>query len=756
MPRSQKSLFALGLTFVGVAAYLLTTMGCGGDTRSVGGKGGVAGATHSTRRSQSLLTTVASQLADLPEQSIIDLRPPSIVLNAKKSSDGQDITAFRTSINTEQPYPNALRMDSDNASFSNVVDTGDIVRWYADRRSELDEDIRNSKKNLSASAIYAILTYKSEAEQNAIANAQASRGDTQLQRILSLPADQRAEVMQSLEAEINNSDGGEIFTDEAFELTVTQVVDSRTLLFDLDKFEPEVQVRMPIGKPENTHFKLEISRYRDSRFNDLVLDLMRYRRRGVPLLGWEPSPDQMATEQIVERLNQWLRQTSAKVEWSATPLMDTLPKSLIEHPKLKHLASPQALERDAFSLATEAERAVQSQGYEGRLMQEASWMHDLSQWLTAGEIEPVAQVNRIFDWTIRQLQLEESGETAQPYRPWQSLAHGHATMEGRGWVFAQICRQMDVPVVAMRPAGDQGPLWCAALIEGQLYLYDPQLGLPLQTAEGNTLTLAQLQAEPALTAQFDLEGTPYLPEGTTLEEVPAQIIAGPFALSRRAALLEDRMAGSDALLVYVDAEKLTEDLDGLSGVGKVTLWSYPFQTIADQLDLVEEADPGVRCRKDAALEFEPYVYRPRLWKARLLHFRGLEGETIDTERGNLKTEINDHRAAGRLYTDEKVRPTDATIAKQETEAVQRSWTASKENATFWQGLLSFDRGDYLVATEWLSQASQVDRWQPGASYNLARAYEALGETDKAIELLEASTGPQARGNQLRAKRLKAE
>ena len=47
-------------------------------------------------------------------------------------------------------------------------------------------------------------------------------------------------------------------------------------------------------------------------------------------------------------------------------------------------------------------------------------------------------------------------------------------------------------------------------------------------------------------------------------------------------------------------------------------------------------------------------------------------------------------------------------------------------------------------------------WTDGARYNAARCYEALGELEKAIELLETGDSPQQHGNLLRAKMLRAQ
>jgi hypothetical protein len=79
----------------------------------------------------------------------------------------------------------------------------------------------------------------------------------------------------------------------------------------------------------------------------------------------------------------------------------------------------------------------------------------------------------------------------------------------------------------------------------------------------------------------------------------------------------------------------------------------------------------------------------------------------------------------------------------------------KEHATYWLALTFFDDAKYTTAIEWLDErvvgAPLPSPWLPGARYNLARCYEALGETEKAVALYEADDSPQRHGNRLRGK-----
>ena len=162
----------------------------------------------------------------------------------------------------------------------------------------------------------------------------------------------------------------------------------------------------------------------------------------------------------------------------------------------------------------------------------------------------------------------------------------------------------------------------------------------------------------------------------------------------------------------------------------------------------------------AVAEFAPFAERPLLWKARVLHFQGHKDIRV-AERGDaLAMPREGHDDALRFYQSPTVRPSDITIAKEEP-AKQEVNRLAKADASYWLGLLSYDRGNYSIAASWLGDRT-LDRdpkgkWANGARYNLARAYEADGKLEESIKLLESDPedAPQRHGNLVRAKRLKA-
>ncbi|MEX2092010.1 MAG: hypothetical protein WD971_05000, partial [Pirellulales bacterium] len=287
----------------------------------------------------------------------------------------------------------------------------------------------------------------------------------------------------------------------------------------------------------------------------------------------------------------------------------------------------------------------------------------------------------------------------------------------------------------------------------KLYLLDTRLGLPIPGKDGRGVaTLAELQTDPALLRQLDLDHSPYPVTADDLQHVTAEIVADPFDLSRRAAAIESKLSGDDRLALTVSPTALAEKLKAVPGIVGVALWDFPFRTLRDQLRI------PIAARRQLAIEFEPFAWRPTLWKARVLQFQGHEKGDVDSPTADLDEVVNDHREAVGLYTSPQVRPADRVLKALGSEPKQKIYSAAKDAASYWVGLLLFDEGQLASAEDWLSDPRLVGaaggKWAEGTRYNLARTYEAQGKNAEAIKLYEADTSPQRDGNRLRARWLK--
>lgn len=523
----------------------------------------------------------------------------------------------------------------------------------------------------------------------------------------------------------------------SMDLNVAQVLDDNSLLI-------EGGLNRSITEPA----KIEIWRYSDERLNDIAREIATYARYRLPVFDWEPSPDSRVLEQMTERLNQWMRQSQPKVKWSADPLVASFDPQIAEDDRLAPLITPQAL----------ADSVVQP--HEGRLLQEAVWLRDISRRAQGDSFNEVAQAAAIFDWIVRNLQLD-ADSAAMPYRPWESLVYGHGTAEQRAWVFAAMARQMGLDVVVLEVSADSGQspatmskFWLPALFSGgKLYLFDTRLGLPISKQGGEGVaTLADVRADPRLLRQLDLDDAPYPITAEQLKHVTAHIVADPFDLSRRAAAIESKLSGDDRLALTVSPSLLAEKLKSVPGIAGVEIWDTPFRIIRDQLRV------PIEMRRQMAAEFEPFAWRPTLWKARVLAFQGRKTGDADAPNANLEEFVDDQAEAIGLYTSPRVRPPDRVLNSLASEPKKKVYTAAKVAASYWVGLLLYDQGKYDLAEGWLGDprlaAEEGGFWASGTRYNLARTYEAEDKNAEAIKLYEADESPQRDGNRLRARRLK--
>jgi hypothetical protein len=664
-------------------------------------------------RGDSLLEAAAIQLGDLSANVETDLRQPTIVLDATPSGD--DILAICTQTpNGADGTVNFVVVPEGNARFRNLgVRSGDILKYHIIGDETVDEERRASGFSRWLAMEFKIAQVIDENTLLIEKGVPASITRAYLSQVArdnpSLPPDVKDYIAQA-------------------------VAD--------DSATPQVVIPA----------KIEIWRNLDDRLFEINQKLSVYWERRLPPLGWEPSPDEKVLSQIVVLLNQWLRQGEKVADWRVDPLLESLDPKLRTDEQLAAFISKQALEASVF------------QPHEGRLLQEAVWMRDISRWARGDSFDDLQRATALFDWTVRNVQLIPD-EEAIPHRPWKVLLYGRGTAEQRAWVFALLCRQLELDVVmlATKPSqsadaseAGQGKaqFWLPALVLGEeLHLFDSRLGLAIPGAGGQGVaTLKQVSEDDAALRQLDLEEAAYPITADMLTDITAYAVADWFDLSRRALQVEEKLTGDDRFVLSADPSGIAERLRTVSQIGQVRLWELPFATLRDQLSLL----PPARHRE--VLAFEPLATRPKLWKARLRHFQGRrEGgdEQTATEPADV---IDDHGEAAQLYTDKSVRPTDREIGRNQSSGKRRVDATAKLNATYWLGLLSFDDGKFDVAAHWFGRPELVAEdspWAHGARYNLARTYETQEKLEEAIPLLEQEGSPQQHGNKLRARSLKS-
>ena len=464
---------------------------------------------------------------------------------------------------------------------------------------------------------------------------------------------------------------------------------------------------------------------------------------------------------VVDQLNRWLASQNLKEKWSPDALLATLPEPLGELPAVKALGDSKFANPEAASL------------------REAVWLRDISNRVCGEASNDLQRARRLFDWTVRNVQLdpvptaEQKEEHATPpCLPWHVLALGHGQPEDRAWIFMLLARQQALDVVLLKPAGDQRRALLGLFVEDQLHLFDAELGLPLPGHEPDSVaTLSQLAGDDELLRKLDLDADHAYPlHAADLAKVTAYIEASPLYLERRAATVEARLTGEEKLALSVDASGLSERLASCQHVGEIKLWPLPYERLQA---LAIRSSLGV---KQLAGEFQvlmafyDHVVKKKvefsmgLWRGRVQHLLGRFSGDNSANYYYQLARMSDADINGRVAQQSAPQQGDTTEIvlqrQQEWEQIGEQYRAAKRNASYWLGLVAYERENYPTAIDYFArrtlEASPDGPWTAGARYNLGRTYEALGKREEAIAAYVSDDSPQRFGSLLRAKRLKSE
>ena len=424
-------------------------------------------------------------------------------------------------------------------------------------------------------------------------------------------------------------------------------------------------------------------------------------------------------QQAVGRLDQWVQAQEPLADWKLDPLVATLPNPLSELPAM---LKPEQLEfprSDALAF------------------RETVWLRDVSTWARGDAVDELDQARELFDWTARNVQLDgvpAAEGTQAPSRvlqkPWETLLFGRGTATDRAWLFILLARQqgIDAALLALVDPDDTArarlrPWVVAVLSQGELYLFDPTLGMPIPAPGGVTrgpagaldlrpATLAQVAQSDALLRQLDVEEYRYPVESSQVQSVVVLLEASPTYLAQRMKLVENQLASGERLVLTTDPSGQAKQFQACRHVVDVRLWALPYQT------LVQERQLGPNRQQWQQAQLLPFMAAtgsfPALWKVRQYHLKG-----IFTGEQSAASYYQTARPPERLLNTAPLDP-----------GLKQTLARAKLDASYWLGLIAAQQGNHEAAVDWLAtrtlEAAPDGPWTWGARYNLGRVYEALG------------------------------
>src|SRR5262249_26256747 len=227
----------------------------------------------------------------------------------------------------------------------------------------------------------------------------------------------------------------------------------------------------------------------------------------------------------VSRLNDW-RRSCGPEDAAAARQIPAEARQLLSPQQLAALTEPSFLLRDGEHVRNcMLERAIS--GYA----------------VGSGQSSELEKVTSVFGHLVRAVGLVTRPLKDLPLTPYEVYLLGKGTALDRAWIFANVLRQskLDAVLLVPRPAGedvpaviDAQPFLVGVFLDGQVYLFDPQAGVPIPvlrhesgTAAGpRVATLAQAASDPAVLQQLDAVGEkPYPIRAADLAR-PGVVIVG--------------------------------------------------------------------------------------------------------------------------------------------------------------------------------------------------------------------------------------
>ncbi|QDU97831.1 tetratricopeptide repeat protein [Lignipirellula cremea] len=501
-------------------------------------------------------------------------------------------------------------------------------------------------------------------------------------------------------------------------------------------------------------------------------------------------------------VRRWLDTVDPPADWRPDPMLDSLPTQLAEMDAVANLSQKTPRPEEIEYLL------------------ECIWARDITRWVLSDFQDPslalfnaraaegsdnvfadreedaLGEALRLFDFTVRHVQLEplleappaaEPTEAPAPTRlvdgpgymqpPWKALLMASGDAWQRSRVFIALCRAANIDAVMLgiaseEPGGPVQPWLAAAAVQGQLYLFDAQLGVPIPGPQPQSIaTLAQLQADPQLLRKLDIGGSEphvYPVQAADLSRVVALIDAPVESLSIRTRMIEDALVGEQRLRAVVDPSALAARIQACEGIEECQLWEVPFQTTLYNVARKKRAGADETYRQEN-LRDEIMYYVANLSWGRRKHFRGIFSDEGDDQGAKSlflelrlpETRIEqlpDSKELQRAYGFDRNAPRDEALRKQYMQLQIPILRRAKQRATLWLGLALYDSGDFRSAGNWFDRVrtdpSEIDVCRQSATYNLGRSLEAQGEPALARDMYYLDKeSPQLHGNLLRARLL---
>ena len=385
------------------------------------------------------------------------------------------------------------------------------------------------------------------------------------------------------------------------------------------------------------------------------------------------------------------------------------------------------------------------------------------------------RVANIFTYLVRNTELVASHPDDMPLTPYQLYLLGKTTPVDRAWLFVELLRQLKINAVILSvPMPKDAEEWdtnqpflVGVLLDKQVYLFDPHLGLPLTVPSAAGMaaaiaTLEQARANPEVLKQYTLaEDKPYRVTPELLKS-PGVFLVGDMALwCYRFGRLQKAFTGNRAMVI---SEPLV-DQEGQQGLAtrvanwpgqpwsasQIAVWTYPESQLSGQESLSAQHQQTLARITDG-------------WRMPVVLEQARKGEEVVNIRRptNLFLFARLDHAQGKFddavkgYTHVRVELVDLVVrgnVREITERLKYAVMMAAEDTLYWTGVCKVDQGgkvDRRIASDKLQQYLKdypKGRWGDACHILLAQLAADAGNPAAAVAEIDkvAADHPQAQG-----------
>ncbi len=320
-----------------------------------------------------------------------------------------------------------------------------------------------------------------------------------------------------------------------------------------------------------------------------------------------------------------------------------------------------------------------------------------------------------FYYCMNNIDLVPDAKNALPLGPYEICVIGSGSAKQRAWVFIDLMRQLRIDAVlfeAAKPAPYK--LLVGVLLEDQIYLYDPVLGMPVPSPEqpADTIqiqipaTFAEVQKDPALLKNLYGKYAESRFSAEELKTAQVEIIGRSCEWASRMRRLEDSLSRKQTFVLYRNLDPLEGDpgfIGHVQSIGKGILKENPLvvSEYADQEIDKSEAVTGEEAKKLALVKLPFRAPVPYDVKGRKENAQGFfEVPWGSPTKKLLKTRITqlmgNQSAAIKSYVstrlDERF-PVDLVVPPD----IRQMHVLAAQNAAYFMAIGQFIQGEYASA-----------------------------------------------------------